>query len=73
MLSGATVGQFLRDGPRKKDEIENTWVAPISAKPVFLAFPVILVPRLSLLPGFDLLAVFCHMGTKNIGYAWLSP
>ena len=66
-------GPILRYKPRRKDESGNTRVAPISAKPVFLAFPIFLVPRLSPFPGFGGLTVFRQRGTRNTGYAWLSP
>ena len=64
---------ILRAEPRQKDESGNIQVAPISAKPVFPAFPVFLVPQLSLLLGLGGLTVFRQRGTKNTGYAWLSP
>ena len=40
---------------------------------MFPDFPAFLVPGLSPLPGFDSLNVFPQKGTKNTGYAWLSP
>ena len=40
---------------------------------MFLPFPVFMVPSIDPLPGFDSLGVFCQRGTKNTGYAWLSP
>ena len=58
---------------RRKDESGNTRVAPKGATPVFLPFPVILVPRLNLLPVFDGLDVLLQRGTKNTGYYWLIP
>ena len=48
-------------------------MAPKDATPVFPAFPIFLVPRISPLTGFDGLTVFYQRGTKNKGYAWLSP
>ena len=36
-------------------------------------FPCILVLRLSPLPVFDVLPVFCKRGTRNTGFVWLSP
>ena len=71
MLSGGTEGQFSK--PRRKDESVNTRVSPKGATPVFLPFPVFLVPRLDPIPVFDGLAVFSQRGTKNTGYTWLSP
>ena len=62
-----------RAEPRRKDDSRNPRVEPKGATPVFPDFPVFLVPRLSLLPGFDGLAVFRQRGTKNTGYAWLRP
>ena len=59
--------------PRQKDEIENTRVAPISTKPVFLDFPIFLVTQISPLLGFDGMIGFHKRGAKNTGYAWLSP
>ena len=66
-------GTIMQSKPRRKDERENTHVAPISATPVFLGFPVFLLPRISPLPGFDSLTIFRQRRTKNTGYAWLSP
>ena len=71
MLSGGTEGQFSK--PRRKDESVNTRVSPKGATPVFLLFPVFLVPRLDPIPVFDGLAVFRQRGTKNIGFAWTRP
>ena len=72
MLSGGTMGRFaIQAKPRRKDKIGNTRVAPKGANPMFLAFPVFLVPRLDPLPIFDRLAVFRQRATKNTGYAWL--
>ena len=48
-------------------------MAHISAKPVFLDLPILLVPPLSPLSGFDSMAIFCQGGTKNTGCAWISP
>ena len=58
---------------RQKDESGNTRVASKDATPVFPTFPVILVPRLDPLLVFDGPTIFCQRGTKNTGYAWLSP
>ena len=66
-------GPILQADPRQKDESGSTWVAPISAKFMFPTFPEFLVPRLSPLPGFYGLTIFHQRGTKNTGYAWLSP
>ena len=62
-----------RSGMRRREKSENTGVLPIHGKPVFLDFPVFLVPQLSPLLGFDGLTVFCHRGTKNTDYALISP
>ena len=59
--------------PRQKNESENAQVEPISAKPVFIAFPVLLVPRIFPLLGFNGPTVLLQRGTKNTGYAWISP
>ena len=64
---------ILQAEPRRKDESGNTRVAPKGATPVYPAFPVFLVPQIFPLPGFDGLTVFRQRGTKNIGFAWLSP
>ena len=66
-------GPILRAELRQKDESGNTQVVPKGATPVFPSFPVFLVPQISSLPGFDGLTVFRQRGTKNTGYAWLSP
>ena len=76
MLSGGTVGQFrepIRSEPRRKDEIGNTRVVPKGSTTVFPSFPVFFVPQIEPLLVFDGLTVFHPRGTKNTGYAWLSP
>ena len=40
---------------------------------MFLPLPIFLVPRINPIPFFDRLVVFRQRGTKNTGYAWLSP
>ena len=80
-LAASTVPQGLflggtpiyLDDPRRKDEGGKFRVASKDATPVFLDFPVFLVPRLSPLMGLDVLIVLRQRGTKNTGYAWLSP
>ena len=62
-----------RSDPRLKNKNGNTLVAPKGATPVFLHFPVFLVPQLDPLPVFDGLAVFRQRRTKNTDYAWISP
>ena len=58
---------------RGKDENGNPGVAPKGAIPVFLSFSIFFVPRFYSLLGHDGLTLFCLKGTKNTGYAWLSP
>ena len=48
-------------------------MVPKGATNLFPAFPIFLVTRLFPLPGFDSLTVLRHRGTKNTGYASLSP
>ena len=55
---------ILRAKLRRKDKSENILVPPTSAKPVFLSFPVFLVPQLSPLLGFEGLTVFHCRGPK---------
>ena len=69
-ISGGTV---LWSKMRQKDKSKNIWLALISVNPVFIAFPVFLVPWLSPLLGFGVLTVFHQRGTRNTGYSWFSP
>ena len=63
----------IRAKARRKYNSGNTQVVPKGATPMFPTFPIFLVPRLDPLPVFDSLTIFHHRGTKNTGYAWLSP
>ena len=64
---------ILQANPRQKGQSGNTQVAPKDTTPVFPDSPKFLVPRVCPLPVFDGLTVFRPRGTKNTGYAWLSP
>ena len=70
---GRWAGFASRAKLRRKNESGNPGLAPKGAILVFPSFPVFFGPRFDSLLGLDLLTVVHLKGTKNTGYAWLSP